>query len=108
SDFQTADKYFEEYNLNGITHISDPNCYFYKSFGLMKGSFKQLFGLKSWMRGYDAGVRKGVGIGKMLGDGFQMPGVFVIDKKEVREQFIHKYPSDRPDYENLISCCSPA
>jgi len=106
SDFQTAEKYFKEYKLSGITHISDPNCTYYKHFGLMKGSFKQLFGLKSWMRGYEAGIKKGVGIGKMLGDGFQMPGVFVIDNNEVREQFIHKYPSDQPDYDNLLACCT--
>jgi hypothetical protein len=42
----------------------------------------------------------------MLGDGFQMPGVFVIREGEVREHFIHRLASDRPDYAKLVECCS--
>ena len=58
------------------------------------------------MRGFTAGVINGHGVGSQLGDGFQMPGVFIIREGEVREEFIHKLASDRPDYEQLVKCCA--
>jgi hypothetical protein len=36
-----------------------------------------------------------------LGDGFQMPGVFVLHRGEVRKSFVHQHPYDRPDYEDI-------
>lgn len=105
TDFATADRYFQRYNLEGSLHISDPECVFYAAFGLVKGNFTQLFGLQSWIRGFSAGVIAGHGVGPQLGDGFQMPGVFVIHAGEIKESFIHKLASDRPDYTGLAKCC---
>jgi peroxiredoxin len=102
-----ADKYFSRYDIPGAIHVSDPECNFYKAFGLMKGTFTQLFGLQTWIRGFQAGLIDGHGIGSQLGDGFQMPGVFVIQEGELKEAFIHKLASDRPDYEGLVkNCCA--
>lgn len=100
-----AERYFNRYNLDGVLHISDPECKFYKAFGLLKGNLTQLFGLQSWIRGFSAGVMEGHGVGTQLGDGFQMPGVFVIQNGAIKESFIHKIASDRPDYEQLVQCC---
>ena len=78
SDDDTAETYFEKYDLSGVDHVSDPGCAYYEAFGLAKGTARQLFGLHSWIRGFQAGVLDGHGVGyKPLGDGFQMPGVFV-------------------------------
>jgi len=99
-----ADQYFEDYGLKGVKHISSPNCKVYHDFGLMKGTFGQLFGLKTWIRGYGA---KKEGISATLtqiGDSLQMPGIFIIDKGMVVDSYIHKVASDRPDYDKLISC----
>jgi len=105
ADTETADKYFSRYNLEGVEHISDPDCQYYTAFGLVKGNFRQLFGLSSWIRGFQAGVVEGHGIGKQMGDEFQMPGVFVVQGNRIREYYIHKLSSDRPDYEKLAECC---
>ena len=102
---EIAERYFNRYDLEGVTHISDPSCRYYAAFGLVKGTVTQLFGLQSWIRGFQAGVLEGHGVGPMLGDGFQMPGVFVIQNGEVKESFIHKLASDRPNYGDLIQCC---
>lgn len=102
---EIAERYFSRYDLENAEHISDPQCKFYKAFGLVKGNFNQLFGLQSWIRGFQAGVVDGHGIGPMLGDGFQMPGVFVLQNGDIKESFIHKLASDRPDYNELIKCC---
>ncbi len=105
---EEAESYFNRYNLEGVDHISDPECHLYEQFGLIKGSFRQLLGLKSWIRGFEAGVLKGHGIGKLVGDGFQMPGVFLIQNGKIVEHFIHKSSSDRPNYEKLMDCCRAA
>lgn len=105
TDAETADQYFSKYNLEGAIHIGDPECRFYQAFGLVKGSFTQLFGLATWIRGFSAGVVAGHGIGPQLGDGFQMPGVFVIQNGVIKTSFIHQLASDRPDYIQLARDC---
>ncbi len=105
TDHETAERYFDKYNLEGVPHVSDPECRFYQAFGLVKGNFTQLFGLQSWIRGFQVGVMEGHGVGPMLGDGFQMPGIFVIKDHKVKDSFIHKLASDRPDYDQLLEQC---
>ncbi len=105
ADNETADRYFNRYNLPDVEHISDPDCEYYSALGLVKGNFKQLFGLSSWIRGFEAGIIEGHGIGKQMGDGFQMPGVFIVQGGRIREHYIHKLSSDKPNYEELAECC---
>jgi peroxiredoxin len=105
AEHELAERYFDRYGLEGVMHISDPACRFYAAFGLVKGSLTQLFGLHSFIRGFQSSIVEGHGLGPMLGDGFQMPGVFVLHEGAVRESFIHKLASDRPDYVNLAKCC---
>ncbi|MEM6726380.1 MAG: peroxiredoxin-like family protein [Bacteroidota bacterium] len=105
ADDETADRYFKRYKLEGSLHISDPECELYQKFGLVKGNFNQLFGLNVWMRGIQAGVLQVHGIGSYVGDGFQMPGVFMIQNGCIREKFVHNKVSDKPDYERLAACC---
>ena len=73
-----ATEYFMTYSIEDLESVSDPECRVYAKFGLLKGTFKQLFGLRSWIRGFESGVVRGHGVGMMMGDGFQMPGVFLI------------------------------
>ncbi len=105
ADEPTADRYFVRYNLGGIEHISDPDCQYYTAFGLLKGNFRQLFGLSTWIRGFQVGVIEGHGLGKQMGDEFQMPGIFIVQGNRIKEYYIHKLASDRPDYEKLAECC---
>jgi peroxiredoxin len=106
ADDKLAERYFNRYNLTGIDHVSDPSCEYYAAFGLTRGNLNQLFGLKTWLRGFNAGVVNNNWAGPQLGDGFQMPGIFVIQDGQIRSSFIHKYVSDRPDYEALVKCCA--
>ncbi len=103
-----AEQYFEEYGLNLISHVSDPNCSIYESFGLLKGNFNQLYGLKVWMRTAQLAIQDLRRLRmKQIGDGFQMPGVFLVYKGQVVSQYIHSKTSDRPDYKNIIGSISP-
>lgn len=106
ADDATAENFFVEYNFPTAEHISDPLCSFYKEFGLIKGSTSQLFGLSNWARTVETGLLKGYGWGREIGDGFQMPGVFVLFDRQVKESYIHKYVSERPDYNKMAECCA--
>jgi len=50
-----------------------------------------------WRRGAEA-VAAGHGLGRIVGDAMQMPGVFVLDGGRVVEEFRHRTAADRPDY----------
>jgi peroxiredoxin len=101
----TAERFFKKYKLFPIDHIADPERKFYEGFGLGQGSAQQLFGLMNWIRGFQAGIIEQHGFsyhGEEIGDGFQMPGVFVLHKGEVKKSYIHRFAYDRPDYVQII------
>ncbi len=105
SDLLTAEEFFKKYKIKNAEHISDPEQKYYKQFGLGKGTVQQLFGFKTWYRGFQAGVMDGHGIGWLMGDGLQMPGVFIILDGQIKSQFIHKSVADKPNYHDLMNCC---
>lgn len=103
-----AEKFFKKYKLLPVEHVSDPEKRFYSAFGLGRGTPAQLFGLMNWIRGFQAGVIEGHGFAyhtEDLGDGFQMPGVFVLHKGEIKHSYVHNHAWDRPDYEAIVSYC---
>jgi peroxiredoxin len=102
---KVADEYFRKFNLSGVKHISDIECRYYSTFGLVKGTFTQLFGLKTWIRGFKAQATYGNDMGAHLGDSFQMPGAFMIFKGEIRGSYVHKHAADQPDYDKLMQTC---
>jgi peroxiredoxin len=105
SEGDIAEGFFEKYKLNGVAHISDPDLSLYEYFGLSKGTFGQLYGLKTWVRGLKAGIIDGHGgpkLKKGWGDYTQMPGLFILKNCAVKAKFGHKTASDRPDYMAFI------
>lgn len=104
-DDATAEENFKQYNLPNIWHVSDPDARFYKDFGLLRGNFRQLFGLTMWMDGVRRGAFQKYGVGAIVGDGFQMPGAFMLQNGEIRESFVHKVVSDQPNYNEMMQCC---
>lgn len=106
ADYALADIYFKDFGIEHLEHVSDPECKYYSIFGLVKGSFGQLFGLKTWMRGFEIAVTKQMlPSSKRIGDGLQMPGIFLIKKGQVIQSFIHISVADRPNYETFIEVC---
>jgi hypothetical protein len=87
--------------LENITHVSDPECKLYEAFEIPRGTFGQLFGPKVWWRGFVAGLLKRHGIGTLQGDGFRMPGVFVLFKNEIINQYYYASAADQPDLVSL-------
>jgi len=99
---EVATPMLSKFGLGKSLHISDPGQALYRQFGLARGSFTQLFGFRSMIRGFEAGVSLQQFGGAPFGDAFQMPGVFVLKDGRIMAEYIHKTVSDRPEYLKLL------
>lgn len=90
----------EQHGVSSAAWIADPDRLLYRALELKRGSFLQLFGPRVWIGGILAAFR-GHGVGKLEGDGFQMPGAFVIHRGRVVREYRHATAADRPDLEEL-------
>jgi len=103
---KVAQDYLDDFKLGDSLHISDLDCKFYTAFRLTKGSFSQLYGLQTWIRGFSKENKNHkLQMAKALGDSTQMPGIFIIHQGDIKEHFIHKFAADRPDYGQLLNSC---
>ncbi|MEM6820524.1 MAG: SelL-related redox protein [Verrucomicrobiota bacterium] len=98
SDGQRFEELLAEYKLEGIDHMSDPKKELYRAFELKRGTWFELFGKEVWQRGWQAAVIDKLGVGWLDGDGFQMPGVFLLEHGEVTFGLRHSNAAERPDY----------
>ena len=96
SEESYGDQYFKEYNLESEEHISDPDMTLYEYFGLQKGTFRELYGLKVWSRAITLKFR--IEPTRPFGNMRQMPGVFLLKSGKIINSFIHKSSADKPDY----------
>jgi hypothetical protein len=104
SPVRYAAEQLETYGLAGIHQISDPEQSLYRAMGLKRGTFSQLFGWKMWKEGFRAGVLEGLWVGRERGDGFQMPGYFVLKAGEIVEQYLPQNAADHPDWLEMAEC----
>lgn len=98
-----ARAFFERHGLSDVARVSDPERRLYRAFELGRGRLSQLFGAQVWWRGLRAGVLDGHGVGALVGDGFQMPGAFLVHEGRIVRRFVHDSAADRPDYCALVS-----
>jgi len=95
---EQAQKFFSKFALNGEPRVSDPERRLYQTFSLRRGSLTQLFGLKVWKREFRDRIMLTYGLGKVIGDSFQLPGVFLVHHSEVLKAFRHESVADEVDY----------
>jgi hypothetical protein len=94
---------FVNYGLEDVARVHDPAAVIYRAFGLQRASLGQIVGLTVMRRGLQA-LMEGSRVGKPSGDGFQMPGVFLLYQGRIVQSFYHKTIADRPDYDALAVC----
>ncbi len=82
------------YELEGISWISDREQILYRAFELPRGTFAQLFGPRIWRRAWQA-LMRGHGLGKLDGDGFQLPGILVVSRGQVLKVHRHAHAAER-------------
>jgi hypothetical protein len=98
---EQAQKFFSKFGLNDEQRVSDPGRELYRAFSLQRGTVTQLFGWKVWKRELRERVMLTNGIGKIIGDSFQLPGVFLIQRSEILKAFRHESIADKVDYVTL-------
>jgi len=98
-----AKVYFSKYNLDDLPAFSDHTRSLYQAFELRIGSLAQLFNWRTWLRGISAGIFKGHFAGTLAGNGFQMPGAFIVHNGQIIKAFRHQTAADRPDYCQLAA-----
>lgn len=104
-EHDVAQKRFAEYGLHDAISVSDPLRRMYRVFGLESGGVRQLLGARVWLRGVLAGLFGGHGVGRLAGDGLQMPGAFVVRNGCIVAGFRHADAADRPDYAQIAAAC---
>lgn len=95
----------ERYGIASAACFADPDRVLYGALQLERGSFLQLFGPRVWLAGVLAAAR-GHGVGRLEGDGFQMPGAFVIHRARVLRAYRHAHAGDRPDLQGFACSTS--
>lgn len=93
------------HGVERLDRVSDPDRRLYRALELRRGSLAQLFGPGVWWAGLKATLR-GHLVGRLVGDGFQMPGVFLIRDGRVVSALRHRTAAERPDYAAL-ACAAP-
>ena len=84
SDPAYADEFFNNYfDGQQVTHISDPGRVLYKSLDLKRGSFFQLFGPMTWLRGAWIITTKRIFQGETEGDPLQLGGIFIMKDGQI-------------------------
>jgi hypothetical protein len=102
---EIAKAHFDFYKIGEVERIHDPlaQVYQHPAFGLGRSNpyltLVNPFVWSGWLRG---AIFKH-GIGKIQGDGHQMPGIFFLKGPKIERKFIYKQISDEPKYLKLIA-----
>jgi peroxiredoxin len=97
----------KKYKLDTCATIADAPCMYYARFGLLRSSFSQLFGFSTWVKSADYAFNKGHGFHLPIGDGFQLPGLFMLHEGQILETYRAETVEEQPPYEAFINCCMP-
>jgi hypothetical protein len=98
---------FTRYGVEDLPRFSDPEKRLYSVFGLKPARWRQLLGLKVWVRGFLSAIVNGHGFSGPKGDPMQMPGVFLLRRGQVLRAFEHTTPADRPNYSAFSNLDGP-
>ena len=92
---EEAASFFAKYELDDVPRFSDPNRRLYAAFDLHRGSLWQLLGPSVWWRGAKA-FFAGHLVGRIRGDGMQLPGTFILHHGQLVKAFRNATSADRP------------
>jgi len=102
-DAGQGDAFLARLGAGSIARIEDPSRRLYRAVGLDRGSFRELFGLRNFLRAIAAARH---GVGHPVGDPLQMPGTALLADGRLRHVHRHAFAGERPDYAAL-ACALP-
>ena len=100
-----AKVYFDYYGLSEVERIDDPRAAIYRHPIFALGRKNPLWQVVNpvvvfaWLKG---AIFKH-GIGKIEGDGHQMPGIFFLKGPRIVRRFLYRTIADQPNYLKLIA-----
>lgn len=105
---ERAGAVLDHYGLTGVHTYSDPDCELYAHFRISRGGWLQMFGPSSVRRGLAAMLRGGHGVGALEGEGFQLPGMVILENGKVKREHTFRFAGERPDYIDFVQGGAPA
>ena len=97
-----ASQLTESYELSDVHRYSDPQCDLYRAFGLQRGGLSQVLGPRVWLRAVPA-LLSGYGIGAIVGDGFRMPGAFVLRNGEIVKAWRAEHAAEQLNFTEFLA-----
>jgi hypothetical protein len=88
------------FELAGIPIPNYPELW--QCIGMIVGVYGVGYAIAATFRGFQTVILKRHGIGRFVGDIFQMPGVFLLFHGEVIRSYRHQSAADRPSYRKII------
>lgn len=92
-----------KYGVDDVVFVADPDQKLYAAFGLARGTIGQILGPSVIWRGLKAAVAERHGWGMPASDIRQLPGAFLLHRRQLVRAFRHQTAADRPDFGEL-SC----
>jgi hypothetical protein len=102
---EIAKAHFDYYGLSDVERVNDPSASIYQNpvFALGRANpFLQAMNPMVWV-GWLKGAIFKHGIGKIEGDGHQMPGIFLLRDSKIVRRFVYRTIADEPDYLKLVA-----
>jgi hypothetical protein len=102
---EIAKAHFDYYGLCDVERVNDPGATIYQHpvFALARvNPWWHLVKPEVWM-GWLKGALFKHGIGKIQGDGHQMPGLFYLKDAKIERRYVYRTIADEPDYLKLIA-----
>ncbi|MEO0446869.1 MAG: SelL-related redox protein [Verrucomicrobiota bacterium] len=98
SEPDSARRFVHRFGLQDALIVSDPHRILYRSVGLRRGTWRELFGLRVWWSGFGEALVQRHGMGPLDGDGFQMPGAFLLKDGRIQATYRHSSAADVPPF----------
>lgn len=93
--------FFERLHPHAVA-MADPDGTLYEGFGIARGGWREMFGLRSWVAGVRA-TSKGHLINRKIGDPWTMPTLFAVRHERIVGEFIGRHAGDHPDLARLVA-----
>lgn len=94
-----APVFFDHLDPDAIA-VADPDAELYRAFGVERGGWRAMFGLRSWL----AGIRATIGghrIGRKIGDPWTLPLVVAVSEGQVIWEHRGTFAGDHPDVDAI-------
>ena len=84
--------------LGSDEYVNDSDYTMYNTFNLKRATLRQVFSPQSWKQGWISNGLAQTNLNELIGDGFRMPGIFLIYQGELQKSYHYEHNTDHPNY----------